>query len=1073
MAGKKEQQMKEITERLEQGVKELFTSEMYTKYLRTMSQFHNYSFNNTVLIAMQKPESTLVAGYQTWQKKFKRQVKRGEKGIQIIAPAPVRRKEVVEKVDPATNELVIGKDGQPETEEIVTVIPRFRVTTVFDITQTYGEPLPELETPELTGNVENYEIFMQAVREVSPVPIRFDKIEGDARGFYSNTDKEIVIREGMSEAQTMKTAVHEVTHAKLHDRDVMKELGEKKDRMTGEVEAESVAYTVCQYFGLDTSDYSFPYIAGWSSSQNMRELRASMDTIRRTAGEFIDSMAEVMQRLLQEQPEKGAAVREGLDENFCLSGEEDCYAIYQIADGTKGQDYRFMSMDYVTSHHMAVDASDYRFVYGGRLSEQDTLDSLYEKFNMDHPADFTGHSLSMSDVVVMNRGGEAKAYYVDRFGFADLPGFIPRRLHETERNRGRGDSKITMETSGVEIEQHEGLWHAVDQIEIQMRKFYLMKHNEYGDSVAAVIVDENGELVAQELENGFDQGALEAVREYFVDRGTAWEPDAQEKRAEGKTRPPVYRESLAYAVEHAAADEYLDSRKLNIDCRKAVEAAVRDNFDGMHLADNAVDSVLEEYGSERLAFVLACTVQHKSWDGRFSEDTKEWAEGIPVPEAAERGRDMNLDYVVESHPAVLDGFIRMAREKFKEPEQGSVERKEKNKKTLTAEAVSDLKGRSHTFHKGSREAVYEFDCLIEGKPAVLTYTTEKREYFYSPLNDRGEEEDVFSIHSSGDDIWNRMPESELSRLERTLAGEAETFLIEERIHAAESISDLKDVDYSMMDMENTAMMPEQKKRIWEEMDRKGTLILEEAVRAAGTREELQSVQEDLTEAGGILREDSYEKLLKAAGEKETELAAVREAEVPAGPEPKITFYVAECMEFPVLGEYHNNLTLQEAVDLYHKIPEERMNGVKGIGFCLQDGSIYEGEMELMSGGEICKEIINDIPHYKESPLVQKAIADLEAVMERENAGKSPAEPEKKEQEPPEKEESRETSRPVRAESPEQKKTPENAPEKTQGSDRRQSVLQALRERKAKLKPRENQEPERKTQTHKKGEQALG
>lgn len=178
MAGKRDQQMKEITERLEQGVKELFTSEMYTEYLKTMSQFHNYSFNNTLLIAMQKPDATLVAGYQAWQKKFKRQVKRGEKGIQIIAPAPIREKE----------------------------------------------------------EVENFEIFMQAIREVSPVPVRFDGIESGAKGFYSNVNKEIVIQEGMSESQTMKTAVHETTHAKLHDRDIMEELGEKKNQMTTEVE---------------------------------------------------------------------------------------------------------------------------------------------------------------------------------------------------------------------------------------------------------------------------------------------------------------------------------------------------------------------------------------------------------------------------------------------------------------------------------------------------------------------------------------------------------------------------------------------------------------------------------------------------------------------------------------------------------------------------------------------------------------------------------------------------------------------------------------------------------------------
>lgn len=303
MAEKRELQMKEITEQLEQGVKELFTSEMYTEYLRTMSQFHNYSFNNTLLIAMQKPDATLVAGYQAWQKKFKRQVRRGEKAIQIIAPAPIREKQEVEKIDPETQEPVLRFDGQPETEEVEIVIPRFRVASVFDISQTDGEPLPELETPELMGSVENFKVFMKAVQEVSPVPVRFDEISSGAKGYYSNTEKEIVIQNGMSESQTMKTGIHEVTHAMLHDRDFMEEQGEKKNQMTKEVEAESVAYTVCQYFGLDTSDYSFPYIAGWSSSMDMKELRTSMDTIRKTAGSFIDSMTEVIQRFMREQPE--------------------------------------------------------------------------------------------------------------------------------------------------------------------------------------------------------------------------------------------------------------------------------------------------------------------------------------------------------------------------------------------------------------------------------------------------------------------------------------------------------------------------------------------------------------------------------------------------------------------------------------------------------------------------------------------------------------------------------------------------------------------------------------------------
>ena len=1590
MAGKRDQQMKEITERLEQGVKELFTSEMYTEYLKTMSQFHNYSFNNTLLIAMQKPDATLVAGYQAWQKKFKRQVKRGEKGIQIIAPAPIREKEEVEKFDPVTNEPILRPDGQPETEEVVHTIPRFRVTTVFDVSQTFGEPLPELEAPELMGKVENFEIFMQAIREVSPVPVRFDGIESGAKGFYSNVNKEIVIQEGMSESQTMKTAVHETTHAKLHDRDIMEELGEKKNQMTREVEAESVAYTVCQYFGLDTSDYSFPYIAGWSSSMEMKELRSSMDTIRKTAGDFIDSMTEVMQRLMREEQEKehpeesqglseqaeeyqqvefydvpalfsnGRVDRESLpegifcyelrgadydpghpltveehvtvnhaatiltavpvtipeqgylrlgdgmnftggeqtipeylqemternieadkeimesaigrnNENLYLSGTEECYAIYQIKDNSEERGYRFMGLDFVTSHGMTVDAADYAFIYGGRLSGEETLDSLYEKFNLNHPAGYQGHSLSVSDVVVMQRDGQAKAYYVDSFGFKELPDFVRQRLHEAEMNRKREDSAVTLDTSGIEIEQHEGLWHTADKREIGDEIFYLMKHNEYGNSVAAVIVNADGELVAQELENGFDRGAMEAIHEYLAVKGIAWEPEAEETEApEKKSYPPVYRNTLAYATEHGAADEYLDSRKLNIDCKRAVEEAIRSHFDGMHLAHDVVDGVLEEYGTERLSFVLACTVQYKETDGRFSRDTRAWAESIPVPENTGRGIDLNYDYVVESHPAVLDGFIGLAREKFAELEKEMAElfisqyyvvndayginaereyqyfpdldsaltayamlpnhlekeigmesteqpptrmslikcrngletlediemaslsgkwvnpesrealrtaemyldnhdmeiayrvesagryfaiqtvsdgydytfydnqfreldggvydnpdvtlseamedilgdeglsvadckvmdfeelqekaneaEQEKNRKLLTAGSVTDLKGKSHEYHAGDREAVYEFDCLVDGRPAVLTYTTGQREHFYSPLYDRGEIEDVFSIHTDGEDIWEKMPQSELEKLERLLAGEAEAFPIEERIAKAGSIHDLKEIDYYMMDMERTAMTEVQRKRIWDGLDRKGTAILQKAIDNAGNGEGIQSVRELLTEAQGILYEEQYAKLNEAVRKRETELIAPEkllpisdmtepekslngqsraeieemvlcyaqaqidgmgltdevkllgarvygsrtregmyqegsdvdvvlsytgnireddffsmlhedgmeiaglsldinpistektgtleefmknaekyldmkevqsltsdivkfemdyeqdmdmlefwdgEAEIEENPiyqvyeiidnaierkdtdrftehlkqvieshgaeepivkdaadllgrltgsaviilpEPKISFYVAECMEFPVLGDYYDNLTLEEAVKKYEEIPADRINGIKGIGFRLEDGSIYDGDYELMSGGEILRETIDLVSHYKESPLVQKAIADLEKIFSEKKEQEAAMEAEKQQIEQPGKPPiaKDKAGMEVAGEADlKPEKTPEKAPEMNgsvpEGTGRKQSVLKALRERQAKLKAQEQKETEQKPQRRKKGEQEL-
>lgn len=883
------------------------------------------------------------------------------------------------------------------------VIPRFRVTTVFDVSQTDGKPLPEFGIEDLTASVENYEAFMQAITSVSPVPIRYDEIEGESHGYYHLVDKEIVIQSGMSESQTMKTAIHEVSHAKLHDREIMEELGIQKDKLTREVEAESIAYCVCQYFGLDTSEYSFPYIGSWSSGKDMRELRSSMDTIRKTAGEFIDSMTAQLQEILRDGPEieeirmddvvlrisgsmgsdyeycvvknmtvgqleeavrsydrlvaedafvendvsleeyleeRGAKVtaiyasnglgedypvdffdveydvdtgiavlgelgaqrqaemliakleynktvftdvqrnlitnyaykfdnverarflmeaimqaheetntraiftvmqaaqeeidslpdsmvglsemhqsgyqrdnmlpvkkerahelfQEGYEifalylddttaeledeaeidayegmlgvhretweryhsmekkqgerekepdrtnEDLLLNGEDNYYGIYQIDHDGEGARYSFMNMAELNRNGVAAERSDYNLVYVGRLKKSDTLDSLYEKFNIHHPADFTGHSLSVSDVVLLHQAGENRAYFVDSFGFTEVPGFFLEKKWEldvAEENRemvfkvsdrmigvrmardgfdfqiydehynmvekGHYDdpalpmedialdvvrdrsgsifdrdthksyrpyawghmhlddelvevdregfhneldaanarldaAAVTERTFQLEVEGHSGTWHTVEAREIMNEMFYRMEHDTYGDSVAGILVNAEGELVAQDLEHGFDRGAMEAIREYFVEKGIEWEPETQEQpRADvlGETvYPPVYSHTLAYAMEHGAADEYLDSRKLNIDCKKAVEDAIRSHFDGMHLAADAVDTVLAEYGGERLSYVLACTVQYKESDGRFSRDTKAWAASISVPENISRGIDL-------------------------------------------------------------------------------------------------------------------------------------------------------------------------------------------------------------------------------------------------------------------------------------------------------------------------------------------------------------------------------------------------------------------------------------------------
>lgn len=491
--------MDSIMQSLESGVEELFTSNRYQEFLKTMAKFHNYSFNNTMLIAMQRPDATLVTSYKNWQS-MGRQVMKGEKGITIIAPAPYKKMKEKEVLD-ENQRPIMGTDGKPKTEQVEVTVPHFKAVTVFDIAQTSGEPIQTLAPELLTAAVQDFDSFMQAIQKISPVPIRFDEIDGNANGYYHNADKEIVIKKGLSESQTLKTAIHETAHAKLHDREIMESLGVEKDRLTKEVEAESVAYCVCSSFGLDTSDYSFPYIAGWSSSREMKEMKASMDVIRKTAGEMIDQLTEELEIILEEKQKtelhekygilvdaleaagyrydyresepghivlapdgtheiagylqfeswgdiqnwledtitEGTDISERVDramypfkydytlEEEMFRGNGDRYAIYHVDEDTPGKQHLFMNMAMVKEDGITIDAANYKCVYSGRLHENEKLDDLYAVFNDNPPADYKAHSMSVSDVIITNRGGDMQAYYVDRFGFAELPEFAAQR----------------------------------------------------------------------------------------------------------------------------------------------------------------------------------------------------------------------------------------------------------------------------------------------------------------------------------------------------------------------------------------------------------------------------------------------------------------------------------------------------------------------------------------------------------------------------------------------------------------------------------------------------------------------
>lgn len=638
--GKNREQLKEITDRIEAGIRDIFESgdmDKYRNYLRTMSRFHNYSLNNQALIHLQRPDATLVAGYNRWRDKFSRHVLRGEKGITIIAPTPYKKKIEQEKLDPDTKLPILDADGKIVTEEKEIEIPMFRPVKVFDYAQTDGKPLPErVASPvaNLTGSVENYEAFMEALRRSSPVPVEFKPLSADMDGYFSPKFQSITLREGMSEVQTVSAAVHEIAHAKLHNYGLQQAAERKaKSRNTEEVEAESISFMVCAYFGIETGANSFGYVATWSKNAELPEFRASLDTISKTANGIItdvekhfaevckergielpkdteyelvtippsrtDALAfaadyaaflrrdlnvpdsadrptaeAVADRLLagedaelrkeledfvkladeigiddgshgllerfnglfrqewrakeEPQPEAKAEIDEKMTELpplpeleqgypmpdtsigflemyqygytdgnamlpltkeramelfmqdvpvFLLYGDnteamvldaddisshtgvfgvereewdavrgvvtlseqadteklflenpQDAFLIYQIRRGGELDAYRFMNYDYLQSKGVTPERGGYDAIYTGGLADygdnKTNLDMIYQRFNVDHPADFKGHSLSVSDIVALKQNGVVSCHYVDSIGFRELPTFL-------------------------------------------------------------------------------------------------------------------------------------------------------------------------------------------------------------------------------------------------------------------------------------------------------------------------------------------------------------------------------------------------------------------------------------------------------------------------------------------------------------------------------------------------------------------------------------------------------------------------------------------------------------------------
>ena len=925
------QKVQEITEKLEQGIKELFESEKYKTYLNTMSKFHNYSFNNTMLIAMQKPDATLVAGFKAWQKNFDRHVKKGEKGIRILAPAPYKIKEERDKIDPVTQELLLDKDGNPQKEEVEITIPAFRAVSVFDVAQTDGKPIPELAAKELLSDVEGYQDMIRAVEAISPVPIELEEIAGDSKGYYDREAKRIAVQENMSESQTLKTMIHEVVHSKLHSKEVEQDEQMKKDRNTKEVEAESIAYTVCQHFGVDTSDYSFGYIAGWSSGRDTKELRASMDTIRRTASELITGIEEQLQELQrnrevsQEQtkesilliqntdlsefslldvygmdrPELMQALSEMTDDDKLsiqaylesrgawtteignqdsreygeyhldvryntdtdelidmkerkavydkamqeelaesdsnreaqlLYGNTDKYGIYQLKDNPELDKFRFEGteslkrMGITKDNFDAVLPENYKLVYMGELAElqgqtqSETLEAIYTKFNIDHPADYKAHSLSVSDIVVLHENGENTAHFVDSFGFTELPKFM-----------------LTLEGKENEIET---------ELAVHIADRYILMH---------------------ECEEGYDYSILDE-QYHLLDGGVYDNPDITIRRAMDMVIANLKEPRFSAVTEQYYRDEFLQ---------------------GEVYAGSEAEIVDFEELSEKAEEVEQADLEAKQ---------AEFSENNPDVVADFRARTEELFHSLDGQSAediekTVYAYVRSQIDEY----------------GLDAEIVDVVVSGSRC--RGIEKENSDLDVVVE-------YTGSTRE------------DDLFNMLHE-DSIYIAGIQVDINPITEGRTGTLETYLPEVETYLQEK---------AQQEQTNNQLVTQGRENALEQQPEKEKMIEEKTL-------------------------------------SELEKEPVVEPET-----VHITFTVAECGEFHTMGEFHEGIeTIEEAMQLYNVIDPSRMHGIPSLGVNMHIDGTEEWEDEeadIVRGNCIDVDFLNYTPELRDTPTVQDALKKL-------------------------------------------------------------------------------------------------
>lgn len=1028
------QKVKEITDKLEAGLKELFESEKYKSYLSTMSKFHNYSFNNTLLIAMQKPEATLVAGYQAWQKNFERHVNKGEKAIRILAPAPYKIKEERDKLDPVTGELMFDENGIPQKEEVEITIPAFRAVSVFDVSQTDGKPIPELEVNELLSTVEGYEDFVQALMNISSVPIAFENIPGDSKGYFNTAEKRIAVQENMSESQTLKTMVHEVAHSMLHDKEVNQSMEiPEKDRNTKEVEAESVAFTVCQHFGIDTSDYSFGYIAGWSSGRNMKELKSSLDTIRKTASELITGI----ERALQELQINREIEQEQNMENILLVHNED-FSEYSLV-GVRGMDRaELVSVLSTMNEEDKSNIQSYLESKGSwttELADEQTeeveeyhIDVRYNvdrdelidvKERMEQPIDTNLSVMKQAEQLINQLEAEKNIFtseernlivnYAYKLDDMDKTRELAEKLAYREQY-AQQDVALTIIDAKAEIEA------------LPDPMIGLSEMREYGyqwNEMLPLTKEKAEELFEQDLSvyllhtDGAEslaesRGQIEEHEGIFGVEKETWSKALKQQTKITLILMDEQEHEYTYPYSVVAVDiEEMGGDRTAIfkssePISDTIIAEIHNAFHGTDLEIEIerelnvewVESIVYEDGSiikpemvrEELLLQNQSEQQNDlemETDGDEIIDLGDEAEQV----LAEMKKTLESEQETELAFSIADRYISIQEVEggydysiigadYKEIDGGIYDNPDVSIREALHDILEDLKSKPD--YNGAKGNIQREDELI---PMDYDGLMEKAEEANRILPGNTLSSVVADFKAKTNELFHDISEMNPAEIEETIKCHVQAKIDEYDIDAvivdvAVSGSRCRGLEREGSDLDVVVELSTSERE-----DDLFHIFNEDGLHIGSVKVDINPITSQRT---GTLETylpqvEDYLVGVKEAREQEiyqTSGHTVQRSEK----EIEVTLTVAECGEFHNLGEFYENIpTVEEAIAIWKQIPPERMNGIPAIGIHIHrvgEENYVDDEIDILSGKRIDLEILEYIPSIKNEPKAMEVVTEL-------------------------------------------------------------------------------------------------